>query len=253
MTEITYPQVRFPDAITIKYGPIPLLSRFFLAADQYVRDRGIRLTICYDMEALAELNRQEQIKGTWYPLPRGYDPAFNDIDPGTCYWVQGANDKGETVLSHCGRIYDWTDSSVADHAVQLIYGDNADPETPCIVECAAAHEVTGRIYAGGGLWIHPDYRRFGLGRLAPHISRTYALANWNADWSMCFVTRQGFENKMDKAYGYHDTTWGIKYPKSPWGDPLELALARMPRSNVLPEIELFLSTVLAPSAGEIAA
>lgn len=234
-------QIRFPDAITIQHGPVPLLARFFLAADQHLRDHGVRLVIRYDMNGLLELNRRESRMGSWYELMRGFNPEYSDIPHGTAFWLCGINERDEIVMSHAARLYDWPDTSMADHGVDLIYGDLADPATPCIVDCPAALEVTGRVYVGGSLWVHPDYRRYGLASLAGHISPAYGLATWNADWSTAFITRKHFELGMHHGYGYPDSSLGFSWPGSPWGDPLEAALLRMPRNDVLAKIERFLT------------
>ena len=51
--------LRLPDALTIKYGPAPLLARFVLDGDRVARDMGIRLRLRYDFGELLYLNKQQ--------------------------------------------------------------------------------------------------------------------------------------------------------------------------------------------------
>lgn len=229
--------IRLPDAVTVRFGPIQLLSRFFLQADQYVRDRGIRLTIRHDMDELLRVNRAETEKGNWYPLAGAYDPRVNDLTPRNAYWISGVNEAGETVIAQAARLYFWPDSTLADHASAVLYGDRGDA-TPCTVECAAAHEIRGSVYFGGATWIRPDYRRFGLGGLMPQISRSYAVATWGCDWLIAFIKRELVEVGMHKAYGYSDASYSLKFPGSPWGD-LDFAVARQHALELLAKIEGF--------------
>ena len=37
--------LRLPDALTVKYGPAPLLSRFVLEGDKAAREKGVRLRL----------------------------------------------------------------------------------------------------------------------------------------------------------------------------------------------------------------
>ena len=51
--------LRLPDALTIKYGPAPLLARFVLEGDKAARELGIRLRLRYDFGELLYLNKQK--------------------------------------------------------------------------------------------------------------------------------------------------------------------------------------------------
>src|SRR5262244_4324875 len=71
---LTYPNIvpennlRLPDALTIKHGPAPLLSRFVLEGDKAARRMGLRLRLRYDFGELLYLNQREVAHGNWFKL-----------------------------------------------------------------------------------------------------------------------------------------------------------------------------------------
>ncbi len=71
--------LRLPDALTIKYGPAPLLARFVLEGDKAARELGIRLRLRYDFDELLYLNKQKVANGTWYPLMRMFNSEHCDL------------------------------------------------------------------------------------------------------------------------------------------------------------------------------
>lgn len=240
--------VRLPEAVTVRHGPVNLLSQFFLAADQYVRDRGVRLYVSRDMDEFARISREQTLKGDRYPVLGAFRPDVSKVGAENAYWIGGMNADGETVVTQVARLYRWGESCLADHAEVLLYGDTAEPG-PCIVECPTATHVRGNVAYGGALWIRPDFRRLGIGTLISQISRAYAMATWGVDWFVCLIQRHQIELGMAEAYGYADYQFSIRYPGSPWGD-VDAALARQAALELLARAEIFISQ---PSRGAKAA
>src|SRR5207244_260721 len=60
--------LRLPDALTIKYGPAPLMGRFLLAADRAARRKGVWLRVRHDFDELVDLNKFYVARDLWYPL-----------------------------------------------------------------------------------------------------------------------------------------------------------------------------------------
>lgn len=238
-TENSQHDLRLPDAVTVRHGPIQFLSRFFLVADQTARDRGIRLRIRTDMDALLDLNRRETAKGNWYPVLPPFNCELDDLNPENSFWISGVDEKGETVVAQAARLYHWHDSSLADHVRSMMYPDPSCT-LPCHVDCEAAYKVRGVVYFGGSTWIRPDHRRKGLGGMMPQVSRAYGAATWGTDWSIAFIQRHLIDLKMHEAYGYREATFGFTLPGSPWGD-LEIALARQSSLELLAYLEAFVS------------
>jgi hypothetical protein len=67
MIETNFPipadDIRFPDAITIRHGSAPVLSRLFVAADNMSLALGIKLKFRNDFAALIRLNEAEVGQG----------------------------------------------------------------------------------------------------------------------------------------------------------------------------------------------
>lgn len=235
----TATDVRLPDAVTVRHGPIDLLSRFFLAADRTARDRGIRLRIRTDMDVLLDLNRRETAKGNWYPVLPPFNCELDNLTPENSFWISGVDERGETVVAQAARLYHWHDSSLADHVREMMYPDPACT-LPCYVHCDMAHKVRGVVYFGGSTWIRPDHRRKGLGGMMPQVSRAYGAATWGTDWSIAFIQRHLINLNMHEAYGYREASFGFSLPGSPWGD-LEIALARQSSLELMANLETFMA------------
>src|SRR5690606_18771707 len=239
--------VRLPDAVTVRHGPVGLLSRFFLKADQIARDRGIRLRIRTDMEELLDLNRRETEKGNWYPVLPPFNCELDHLTPENSFWISGVDEKGETVVAQAARLYQWHDSSLADHVREMMYPDPACT-LPCYVHCEAAHKIRGVVYFGGSTWIRPDHRRKGLGGLMPQLSRAYGAATWGTDWLIAFIQRHLIELNMHQAYGYRYWSVGFGLPGSLWGFLLIL-LGRRRSLELLAHLESLVSN---PSQAPVA-
>lgn len=231
-------QKRLPDAVTVKSGPIEEIASFLLLVDETVRNRGIRLTVRTDIDALQELNRRETAAGNWYPLFPIFDPAHDRVDASNAYWISGVNERDETVVAQAGRIFYWPETSLAEEMAGVLYPGKAE-YTPFHVTCPSAHGVSGTVCFSGSTWFHPDYRRLGLSRILPRVSRVYAYSQFETDWTISMVKRELIELNIAVAYGYTDTQFGIWAPGHPLGD-LDLALVRMPRSELLSDLRHFI-------------
>jgi hypothetical protein len=231
--------VRLPDAVTINYGPIGLLSHFFLAADQHVRERGIRLKIRHDMEELLWLNRREVALGNWYPLLPPFNCEMNELTPENSYWISGVDAAGETVVAQSAVLYPWFESSLADHMREMLYPD-PDTAPASTIDCEMAHRIRGMVYFGGSTWVHPSARRLGLGMAMPRISKAYGAAVWGAEWSVAFIKRDQIEIGMHKAYGYTQAAFGLNFPGTPIGD-LDIGLAYQSSLELMAQVERFVA------------
>jgi hypothetical protein len=77
--------LRLRDALTVKYGPARLLSRFVLEGDKAARQIGIRLRVRHDFEQLSYINKQQVTNQTWFPLVKMYDSQYCDLSPENSY------------------------------------------------------------------------------------------------------------------------------------------------------------------------
>ncbi|MCA8928164.1 MAG: hypothetical protein KDC18_08840 [Alphaproteobacteria bacterium] len=235
--------VRLPDAVTVQDGPIEDIARFLLTADQIARDRGIRLRVRRDIDELVALNRREAAAGNWYPLFPVFDPAQNEVDETNFYWISGTAENGETVVAQAGRLFDWHDPDPTALIARLLY-PNARRHPPILLDRSSVKSVSGRVCFSGSTWFHPNYRRLGLSRILPRVSRVFAFGQWSTDWTISVVRREHVELNIASAYGYSDIQLGILAPGHPIGD-LDIALVRMPRSELFSDIERFVAERLA--------
>lgn len=231
--------LRLPDAVTVRGGPVQEIASFLLLVDGIARERGIQLRVRTDIDELVALNQREVALGNWYPLFPIFDPTCNKIDETNAYWISGVNERGETVVAQAGRLFHWPASSLADEMESILYpGIEKHPDFH--VRCPSAHGVSGTVCFSGSTWFHPDYRRLGLSRILPRVSRVFAYGNFQTDWTISMVKRDLVEKNIAAAYGYTDVQFGIWAPGHPLGD-LDLALVRMPRSELLSDLRRFVA------------
>lgn len=231
--------LRLPDAVTVRGGPVQEIASFLLLVDNIARERGIKLRVRTDIEELAALNKREVALGNWYPMLPIFNPERSQLDASNAYWISGINDAGETVVAQAGRIFDWHGTTLAERIDTLFY-DNQESHQPVTVNCPSAHGVTGTVCFSGSTWFHPDYRRLGLSRILPRVSRVFAYGNFETNWTMSLVPRELVEKNIASAYGYTDIQFGIHALGHPNGD-LDMALVRMPSHELLSDLRRFVA------------
>jgi hypothetical protein len=229
--ELIYPNIvpennlRLPDALTIKHGPAPLLSRFVLEGDKAARQQGIRLRLRHDFGELLHLNKQQTSRGNWFRLVNMFNPDLSDLSPENSYWISGEDERGEIVVTQAGRIYYWPGTTLEQEARRMFYAGSEDSQR-CIVTAKDAKSIAGIVFYGGSVWVRPDFRGRRLSELLPRLGRAYALARWPIDWGISFVAPALVEKGIAAGYGYKHASYSIAYPGSPWGD-LEVVLVSL--------------------------
>jgi GNAT superfamily N-acetyltransferase len=181
---------RLLDQITLLHGPHDLLGRYFLIADTAARDRGVRLRLRSDFDALIALN--EQHRDSWPKLAPIFNPEHSNLRLDGAFWLEAVNDQDETVATHASRFFDWEHTTLADElpSLRAFYEDPAPHvaagESVEVTAPSAPH-IRGRVAYGGAVWVRPDCRGKGLAALLPRISRAYAYSRWNNayTWGMC--------------------------------------------------------------------
>ena len=178
---LTYPNIvplnnlRLPDALTVKYGPAPLLSRFVLEGDKYVRETGIRLRLRHDFDELVHINKRATASGTWFPLINMFNPTHTDLTPEDSFWLSGERDNGDIVMTWAARVYYWPDTSFKEEAPSF-FCNRTETRQPCRVTAPDASDITGVVFWGGSFWIHPDFRHLGLSPLLGRLGRAFAVS-----------------------------------------------------------------------------
>ncbi len=208
-------------SITIEHGPVGVIGRFFLKAEELALQCGIRLSFAsmQDLMAVNAANRQ-----TWHPMISIYDPAVSNIGTDTAYCILGRNARGDVVATQAGRLLDLSKTSFKQEAesLRLFYaGGRAHPacrpaET-CVVSAQAGEHMRGRVMFSGGAWYHPDIRGSGLSRFLPRVSRVYGHTRWNTDTTMTMMGETNMNRRVHERNGYRNSDWDVVLDGGPLG------------------------------------
>ena len=198
------PTIDLIDSIQIDYGPVNMLGRFFLLAQQLIGDLGIsmcRATLS-DLAAL-----QSGHKFSWALFPPMLDVRLSAIPEDMSYALVGRNAEGDVVCAQGGRIYSTGERSLDDIArdQSFFYAAGTTPsfDSPRIALTApSASTIAGTFVYSGALWVRPDYRGQRLSRLLPRLSRAFALAHWNTRYTIALVSDQIAKSPLFEMYGY---------------------------------------------------
>jgi hypothetical protein len=240
--------VPFLDLIELRHGPIPLLGRFFLLAEQAARDCGVHLRLHRDLTSLAE-----QYPGVdpdrGLPVHPIFDPAHHDLSPANSFWIAGHDESGRLVATQAAHLFDMTGSTLEREllSMRLWFGE---PEkyraagTRFIVNCPPAKLITGRVVFSGCAVYHPKFRGRGLSRILPRMSRALAYSQWNTDTTISMVAPILLEKNVEKSYGYTKHAPLIRLQGSAWGD-IDLELVWMPRDEMLDDLRRYISEGIA--------
>ena len=241
-------KLRLPDALTIKYGPARLLSRFVLEGDKAARRMGLRLRLRHDFEELVYLNKQQVSTGNWFRLVDSFNPEYADLTPQNAFWISGEDESGEVATTWAARVFDWPDATLVEKAGEMFYG--RETGKPFIVTADAAKLISGIVLCGGAAWVRPDHRGQKLSQLVPRIGKAYAFGRWPTDWSICYVSRLLIEKGVAAGYGQKNFSYSIFYPGSAWGE-LEVVLAYTSAEDSYADLGKFMDTELSPAAGGV--
>jgi hypothetical protein len=240
-------RLRLPDQITVEYGPIERLGRYFLQLDKAAAARGLSLSLHSDFAALARVNAAN--RQSWSALTPLFDHRWGGIGPENGFWIAGHDAKGEIVATQAARLYPWLDRTLESEltSLRLFYAEpmrQKQPQERCLVTAPCARTIRGRVVFSGSTWVRPDYRGRGLASILPRISRAYAFTRWYSDITMSMVRRNLVEGGLVGRYGYSRVEYSVNWLGSAKGD-LELAVVWMDRAELLNDIERFMA---APAA-----
>jgi hypothetical protein len=201
---------RLLNQITLVHGPHDLLSRYFVIAEAAARECGVRLRLRSDFDALMELNREN--RDSWPPMAPICDPEHSNLRIDSAFWLEGVDERGETVITHAARFFDFTNTNLVeemrslrpyyeDPAPHLAAGEYID-----VSAAPSARTVVGRTMYGGAVWVRPEWRRHGLTKIVPRISRAYAHTRWHTDFTWGLVELKQHAFGLSRAYGPYNAT-----------------------------------------------
>ena len=232
------------DQIELRHGPIALLGRFFLLAEQAARERGVHLRLHTEMASLAEIY-PEVLPGRRVPVLPIFDQVHSDLSPENAFWISGHDDTGKVVATQAARLFDMTQSTVEREFVSL-RPFFAAPEKHlaagmrCLVDCPPANDITGRVIYSGCAVYHPKVRGCGISRILPRISRALAYSTWNSDYTISLVEPVLIEKKVHISYGYTRHSPSINMRGTNRGD-VDSELIWMPTSEMLEDLTNYTS------------
>jgi GNAT superfamily N-acetyltransferase len=225
--------------IKFVHGPRHLFERYFHFANSMAGSLGLRLALRTDFRRLVELN--EQNAESWSPLSPIFNPAHCALDPHTAFWIEGVDEFGDTVATSAGRLYDHGTRSVADDLRSLrVFYDDPSPhlaEGECIeVTAASAEHICGRVMFSGAMWVRPDYRRHGLTRIIPRLTRSYAFAVWNAPLFWGGIEPDLHAVGVTRAYGSWHVEDGFTVHMPSWRRKLHFLFLSMGQATLVRDV-----------------
>ncbi|MGO8920288.1 MAG: hypothetical protein ACLQJR_30680 [Stellaceae bacterium] len=226
------------DQITLVHGPTELLGRHFVMADGAAREWGLRLRLRSDFDALKALNREHS--ETWPPLSPIFDPAHSNLRIDSAFWLEGIDDRGDTVVTESARFFDLRDTTAIDEirSLRLFFAEPAAHSAAgerVDIDAPAAAVVRGRTMHGGSIWVRRDWRRNGLTRIISRVCAAYALTRWNTDFTWGFVEPRMHAAGLSQAYGPHEAADGLTV-RLAWRSNLRLVLVWMSTSALLADL-----------------
>lgn len=160
------------------------VSRFLRIYDDAAIQRGIKLSMGFDFHEYVSITRAVATKGPTYPFFR---PDRSPIESGEGYWVMGLDKDNEVALLQAARLYDLSQSNLAEHlsSLKFFYADparHAHPQDHCICKAPSAKKITGKVAFHGDIWVRRDFRGQGIAKIMTGIARGVCFAMWTPDF-----------------------------------------------------------------------
>jgi len=177
------------------------------------------------------------------------DSRLSDISDASSYSIIGSDDEGRVRCAQAGRIYDSGDRSFADLVADqsFCYGSSrfraGMPRAE--VSIPSAGRIKGRFVYSGALWVHPEYTGKGFPSILVRVSRTYALAHWNTEYTIGMVRDFTDPAKMSPIYGYP-----VRNFEKPFTfydldvQPMHWYVMHMSRDELIDDLERYISAYL---------
>ncbi|BAM86948.1 conserved hypothetical protein [Bradyrhizobium oligotrophicum S58] len=231
---------RVPSNLRIDHGPVSLLGRFFLAADTAAQGRGISIYFG-SLQDLLDINSANS--DSWRPLVPIFQPDLGGATAENTFVMVGKDKDGEVVATQAGRYYDWTDTTLREEAISLrmFYADPAAALARgdgCTIATPVGSTISGRVVFSGAGWYRRDFRGRGLARILPRISRAYAHARWNTDFTISMMADAVIAGGMADRTGYtRIERSSVELVVSPLGS-MRCGLVWMPVQEMLADLEV---------------
>lgn len=231
----------FAEEIRIDYGPHEVLGPFFLSVDTLIRSRGLLASFA---PARQFVETNEEHFNTWgrlIPLLDGRHARFSEQD---VICVVCRNRRGEIVAIQGERLFRAGTRMLSElvESGEFFDSDLADPKAEigrCEITAPGASMINGHISYCGGLWVHPDYRSLRLASILPRLTRAWAVAHWDADYSIGFLKPDIAATDLGKRYGYPRSEAAFRFYSRGELD-YDGVILWMTKEELLADIERFL-------------
>lgn len=224
---------------TVARSQRELAAQYLAYAEHELNERGVRLAFRSDFEQLVEVNKLN--RETWPPVPPLCNPAYSRLEDDTGFWIECIDEAGDTVATNAARLFELGDQSLADElrSLRAFYDDPARyvaAGESIEVTAPSAARICGRVVWAGALWVRPDYRREGFARILPRITRSAALARWDAPNYWAFIDRENDALGLTKAYGSWRAEEAIITHTPTWRGDHEVLFLSMDRDMFIGDI-----------------
>lgn len=213
-----------------------LVSQFSRLAFRAARNAGVRLCLRTDFAVLAEVFAQN--RPNWRRLFPVFDPAFHDLTPASAIWIQGLNDRGETISTYAARALHWPDTTLGEEttSLRLFFGDpgRATRGDYATIPAAPCMRIRGRTVCLGSLWVRPDHRGLGLTKIMSRLCKAYASAHWQVATGFGFTNPTHFATGVARAFGTVEVEHGLQLRLG--GRDLPASLSYQSREALLADI-----------------
>lgn len=220
-----------------------LFGHFFLAAVAAAEKAGLDV-VFGSFGELVQLNRQQS--ANWHPLTPLFDPKFAQLSDENSFCIFGVNEKGNIVVCHAARLFDWTGSNFTEEAtsLRLFYSDPVRMKWPaesCNVTAQLGRSLTGKVAYSGAAWVRPDYRGRALADIFPRIGKIYAYTRWEPEVIIGLMSEQNWKRGLAPKAGYTTVDWAVEPRNGPGGD-WRFALLTMREACVVNYAQQFLGS-----------
>jgi hypothetical protein len=227
------------DQVRFGHGPRELLGHYVACANDMAADLGITLRLNTDFTRLVALNARN--RDSWPALSPIFNPANADLGCANAFFIEGIDELGETVMTNAGRLYDHGDRSIAQdlRALRVFYDDpapHAAAGARIDVTAPSAEYICGRVTFAGAMWVRPDFRRLGLTKIVPRLTRAVALAQWNTPIFWATIEHKLEKMGVARAYGSWHIEDGIVEHIPSWRGSLPLLFMSMGQATLLRDL-----------------
>jgi len=229
--------------MVMRHGPVGLLSRAILKAEDAVRQQGVILSFA-TFKQLLEANQANS--ATWLPIVTTFDCRYSDLEEANAFCILGRDRQGDVVACQAARFFDWTNSSFREEAqsLRLFYHEPREAKLPnerCEVSALAARGTTGRVLYSGGAWYRRDFRGKGLVEYLPRIARAYAHTLWNIDCTVTLMAEAVVKGGVFPRNGYRNIEWAVDLLGTRLGD-MHAAYLWIKQDEMLDDLSAFLGS-----------